>query len=162
MLRLSRHRWKLIVATLIAGSALVFTACGSSEPGPKATPTPQIAGTDSSPLLHLSVGIFTTNKWRSTVEFLLKPAPQRLNCTAFLQGSDRDTWNTFEMKARTINSQTPKLTPVAGDEARAGAIIRQICLSYPDVTPPAGFTPPADYTPPSGTPTPFDEPTRSP
>lgn len=147
-----QRRWVLVGIAAAAALMVFAAACssggsakGTTTVSPKATPTID----DSGPKLQLGVAAVTEPRWRSIAGFLLKaPGIRASICPKLLAASDADAWRIFETSARQTNPGTQKLTPVAGDQVRGAAILKEICLSYPDVkTAVAGGTPAPAATP---------------
>ena len=141
-------RLRLLAAiALVSVLSLALGACAGGSKGGNtgvagtATDPPDLNPTEAARQLHLSIGVFTVSQYRRSIEFLLKtPLQHRTNCPDFLTGSATDAQRAFEKKTRGVSSSLPNLTPVADDEAAAGKIIQEVCLEYPDVTPPPGVT----------------------
>ncbi|MBF6600964.1 MAG: hypothetical protein IVW36_10690 [Dehalococcoidia bacterium] len=128
-----------LLAGIAAAILLTVVAAACSSGGgaksaktasPNATPTID----DSGPKLQLGVAAVTEPRWRSIAGFLLTSPFVRVPiCQKLLAVSDAEAWQIFEASARQTNPNTAKLTPVAADQARGAAVLKQVCLSYNDV-----------------------------
>jgi hypothetical protein len=126
----------LVCAVMLGVIGLTLAACGGSS---KKDGTPTVD--NSGPVLHLGFADLTESHWRDTIQFLITGRDIRTQlCPGFVVGSGLDAIRVFEANTRKTTQGLPNLTPVAADQEKASKILQELCLSYPDVTPPAGST----------------------